>query len=29
MQITHVKVVPVELSLRLPFRTAYQKVDRV
>ena len=30
MQITHVKVIPVELSLRLPYRTAYHaKVDRV
>jgi L-alanine-DL-glutamate epimerase-like enolase superfamily enzyme len=30
MQITHVEVVPVELNLRLPYRTAYQpEIDRV
>jgi len=30
VQITHVEVIPVELSLRFPFRTAYSdKVDRV
>ncbi len=30
MQITNVEVLPVELSLRLPYRTAYHpKIERV